>query len=44
MNELFDYIEVFYNRKRRQSSLDYLSPAAYEKAKREEANQVALAA
>lgn len=27
---LFDYIEVFYNRQRRHSTLDYLSPAAYE--------------
>ena len=28
--DLFDYIEVFYNRKRRHSSLGGLSPAAYE--------------
>ena len=28
---LFDYIEVFYNRKRKHSSLGYLSPVAYEK-------------
>ena len=28
---VFDYIEVFYNRQRRHSSLDYLSPAEYEK-------------
>jgi putative transposase len=27
---LFDYIEVFYNRQRRHSTLGYLSPAAYE--------------
>ncbi|HLT48507.1 MAG TPA: IS3 family transposase [Rubricoccaceae bacterium] len=27
---LFDYIEVFYNRQRRHSTLDYLSPAAFE--------------
>jgi len=27
---LFDYIEVFYNRRRRHSTLRYLSPAAYE--------------
>ena len=27
---LFEWIEVFYNRQRRHSSLDYLSPAAYE--------------
>jgi len=28
---LFEYIEVFYNRKRRHSSLGYLSPAEYER-------------
>ena len=28
----FDYIEVFYNRERRHSSLGYLSPEAYEQA------------
>jgi transposase InsO family protein len=27
---IFEYIEVFYNRSRRHSSLDYLSPAVYE--------------
>jgi transposase InsO family protein len=27
---IFDYIEVFYNRTRRHSKLDYLSPLAYE--------------
>ena len=27
---LFEYLEVFYNRKRRHSTLDYLSPAEYE--------------
>lgn len=27
---VFDYLEVFYNRQRRHSSLDYLSPAAFE--------------
>jgi putative transposase len=30
--ELFEYIEVFYNRLRRHSSLGYLSPAEYEEA------------
>jgi transposase InsO family protein len=29
---LFEYIEVFYNRSRRHSSLGYLSPAEYERA------------
>jgi len=28
--ELFEYIEVFYNRKRRHSSLGYMTPAEYE--------------
>ncbi len=27
---LFEYIEVFYNRRRRHSYLGYMSPAAYE--------------
>jgi hypothetical protein len=29
---LFEYIEVFYNRQRRHSYLDYVSPAEYEQA------------
>ena len=28
--DIFEYIEVFYNRQRRHSSLGYLSPVAYE--------------
>jgi transposase InsO family protein len=28
---LFDYIEVFYNQRRRHSTLDYVSPARYER-------------
>jgi hypothetical protein len=28
---LFEYIEVFYNQRRRHSTLNYLSPAAYER-------------
>jgi len=31
---IFDYIEVFYNRKRRHSSIDYLSPVDYERRHR----------
>jgi transposase InsO family protein len=30
--ELFDYIEVFYNQKRRHSTIGQISPAAFEKA------------
>ncbi len=30
--QLFDYIEVFYNQRRRHSTLDYVSPARYEQA------------
>ncbi len=29
-NAIFDYIEVFYNRQRRHSSLDYASPVEFE--------------
>ncbi len=29
---IFDYVEGFYNRQRRHSTLGYLSPAAYEAA------------
>lgn len=31
INEIREYIEIFYNRQRRQARLNYLSPAAYEK-------------
>ena len=31
IQEITEYIEVFYNRERRQARLDYLSPAAYVK-------------
>ena len=34
---LFDFIEAFYNRKRRHSSLGYVSPAAFERAAEQEA-------
>jgi len=30
--QLFDYIEVFYNRSRRHSAVGYLSPAEFERA------------
>ena len=29
--ELFDYIDAFYNTRRRHSTLDYVSPAEYER-------------
>lgn len=31
MQEITEYIEIFYNRQRRQARLGYLSPAAYER-------------
>jgi putative transposase len=34
MTDLFDYIEVFYNRQRRHSFLDHVSPMAFENARR----------
>ena len=30
--QLFDYIEVFYNQRRRHSTIGYVSPAAFERA------------
>lgn len=35
--ELFEYIEVFYNRKRRHSALGYLSPSRFEENRPAEA-------
>jgi transposase InsO family protein len=35
-NAIFDYIEVFYNRQRRHSSLDYVSPVEFELSIKEE--------
>jgi len=34
-DQLFDYIEVFYNQRRRHSSIGYVSPAQHEKQNRE---------
>jgi putative transposase len=31
VREIIEYIEIFYNRQRRQARLGYLSPAAYER-------------
>jgi putative transposase len=39
----FDYIEGFYNRVRRHSSLGYLSPTEYEEATMEATKEVAVA-
>ena len=39
--QLFDCIEVFYNQRRRHSTLDYVSPARYE---RERVAEVPMAA
>ena len=35
-NAIFDYIEVFYNRQRRHSSLDYVAPVEFELSMKEE--------
>jgi len=40
-NDIFKYIELFYNRKRRHAALGYLSPAAYEKLYGNDRKQVA---
>jgi putative transposase len=34
-NAMFDYIEIFYSRQRRHSSLDYVSPVEFEASQRE---------
>jgi putative transposase len=35
-NAIFDYIEIFYNRQRRHSALDYVSPVEFELSFKEE--------
>jgi transposase InsO family protein len=35
-NAIFDYIEIFYNRQRRHSSLDHVSPIEFELSFKEE--------
>lgn len=40
-NDVFEYIEVFYNRKRRHASLGYVSPEAFEKRRSAAATPVA---
>jgi Integrase core domain len=37
--ELFDYIEVFYNQRRRHSTLGQISPAEFERRKNREAKE-----
>ncbi len=39
--DIFKYVEVFYNRKRRHASLGYVSPAEYEEMNEKERKQVA---
>lgn len=39
--DVFNYIEIFYNRRRRHASLGYLSPAAYEELNENDGKKVA---
>jgi putative transposase len=39
---IFDYVETFYNRKRRHSTLGYLSPVAFEKQAMQRSQEVSL--
>jgi putative transposase len=42
--DLFEYIEVFYNRKRRHSTLDYVSPEQYLRDWEDEQSEITVAA
>ncbi len=42
LTDIFFYIEAFYNRQRRHSTLDYVSPTAYEAAYSQRQHQLAL--
>ena len=41
--QLFDYIEVFYNQRRRHSTIGYVSPAVFERDRQCQVHRVALA-